>query len=256
MALRRGRVARRVIGFARTEATIRRAKAKGAVDDACTELCPDWLGLSDLVVIATPPLAVPKIAREIARICPGRLALTDVASTKSVIVRKVEQMLPDRISFVGAHPMAGSERSGIEAADPHLFDEAVCILTPTRKTNRVALGKVRRLWQGVGAQVRRMTPAQHDELVAQVSHVPHLAAVALTLLPPAGALKLSGNGFADTTRVAMGDPKLWEEVCSTNHAEISRSLDRYIAKLKDLRDSHSLQRELARAQRIRQGLRK
>ncbi len=231
MALRRRKIARRVIGFARHEATIRRAKAKGAIDDGCTELCPNGLSESDLVVIATPPSTVPAIARRVARLARGPLILSDVASTKAGIVRSVERALPGRASFVGAHPMAGSERSGIEAADARLFDGAICIVTPTSRTRPAALAKVVSLWRRVGCRVERLSPDRHDALVAQVSHVPHLAAAALTLFPERQALRLSGGGFADATRIALGDPSLWEEICRANPREIARALGQLISEL-------------------------
>lgn len=235
MALRRRKVARRVIGFARREAVLRQARARGAVDDGCTELCPDWLNESDLVVIATPPLTVPRIARQVARMARRPLILTDVASTKGQIVRSTERTLPRHVSFVGAHPMAGAERSGIEAADPRLFDGATCIVTPTARTRSAAQAKVASLWRRVGCRVLRMSPDRHDALVAQVSHLPHLAAAALALSPEPAALRLCGGGFADTTRIALGDPSLWEEICRTNSRQVGRALDRLISELSALR---------------------
>ncbi|MBI3323422.1 MAG: prephenate dehydrogenase/arogenate dehydrogenase family protein [Candidatus Omnitrophica bacterium] len=235
MALRRGRVARRVIGFSRREATIRRARARGAIDDGCTELCPDWLSESDLVVIATPPAAVPRVARQVARMARRPLILTDVASTKAEIVRSIERMLPRRVSFVGAHPMAGSERSGIEHADARLFDGATCIVTPTPRTRPAALARVASLWRRVGCRVECLSPERHDALVAQVSHVPHLAAVGLALFPERKALRLSAGGFADATRIALADPSLWEEVCRTNSRQVARALARLISELSAIR---------------------
>ena len=234
MALRRGKIARRVIGFSRREATLRRAKRRGAIDDGCTELCPDWLSESDLVVIATPPSTVPRIARQVARLARRPLVLTDVASTKAKIVRDVERALPSRISFVGAHPIAGSERSGIEAADARLFGGAACIVTPTPRTRPAAAARVAALWRRLGCRVERMSPARHDTLVAQISHVPHLAAVGLALFPEQRALRLSGGGFADATRIALGDPALWEEICRTNSREVGRALEQLIKELSAL----------------------
>lgn len=257
MALRKGHVARRVIGFSRSEATLRRAIARGAIDDGDTELCPEWLGESDLVVIATPPLTVAPVARKIAKITTGRLVLTDVASTKSMIVKEVERSLPARVSFVGAHPMAGSEKSGIAAADPALFRGAVCILTPTQSTSSAARARVSSLWRGVGARVVFMPAARHDALVAQISHLPHLVVAAMTRAPEQAALALAAGGFADATRIAAGDPALWEQIGRTNAREILKALDRLqreIASLKKLLHggrSRELRQFLAVAQRRR-----
>ncbi|MBI1953100.1 MAG: prephenate dehydrogenase [Candidatus Omnitrophica bacterium] len=235
LALRRGRAARRVIGFSRSEATLRRALARGAVDDGDTELCPNWLGQSDLVVIATPPLSVVPAARRIAKITTGKLILTDCASTKARIVREAERVLPGRISFVGGHPMAGSELSGIAAAQAGLFRGAVCVLTPSRRSPPSAVGKVSRLWRSLGARVVNLPPDRHDALVAQVSHAPHLAAAALVLAASPEALKLSAGGFRDATRVALSDPDLWGEIFSTNGPEVGRAVSRLIRELTRLK---------------------
>jgi prephenate dehydrogenase len=260
LALRRQKVARRVIGFSRHERTVRRAKASGAIDDGCTELCPEWLSESDLVVIATPPLSVAKVARRIAKITRDSLVITDVASTKSAIVKELERSLPPRVSFVGAHPMAGSEHSGIEAADPTLFHGAVCLVTPTRRTDAQALSKVYALWRRVGSRVVSLSPQRHDAVVAQISHLPHLAAVGLTLSVSPAALNLAAGGFSDTTRIALSDPALWRQICGMNRRALADALDQYLIRIGQLRDlltvddGAGLYRWFRTAQRKRQGL--
>lgn len=231
MAVRRRKLARCVIGFARTEATVRRAKARGAVDDGCTELCPDWLGSSDLVVIATPPLSVVPIARQVARLTSHRFILTDVASTKGQIISRLERILPSRISYIGSHPMAGSERSGVEAADPRLFEGAACILTRMSRTSSGALSKVASLWRKVGGRSMVLSPARHDALVAQVSHVPHLAAAGLVLGSRPESLDLAAGGFSDLTRIALSDPAMWNEICRTNRHELKKALEQFIGQM-------------------------
>jgi prephenate dehydrogenase len=130
--------------------------------------------------------------------------------------------------------MAGSERSGIEAADANLFQGATCIVTPTPRTPPSALAQVIRLWRSVGSRVVRLTPRRHDAWVAQISHLPHLVAVGLALTPSRPALKLSAGGFADTTRIALSDPALWSEICSTNRSEIRKALARFLSQMKAL----------------------
>ncbi len=262
MALKRGRIARSVIGFSRHERTIRRALARGAVNDADTELCPDWLGESDLVVIATPPLTVVPIAREIARLTTHRFVMTDVASTKAQIVRQLERSLPARISFVGSHPMAGSEKSGIEAAHQDLFNGAPCVVTRTSKTNRAALARVSALWRSVGGRPMVLDPSRHDALVARVSHLPHLTAVGLMLAAGKEPLILSAGGFADTTRIALSDPRMWREICLSNRKQITRALRAFRKEIERFEqlirrgDGAALSRLFASAQRKRRGLTK
>ena len=235
MALRKSKVAGRVIGFARHEQTVRRAKARKAVHDGDTELCPEWLGQSDLVVLAVPPEETVKMARQVARLTQHSFIMTDATSVKEPIVSSLESWLPPRIQFVGAHPMAGSEHSGIDAAEAGLFRGAPCVVTRTHKTNSVAEKKVFGLWKKLGCHVVTMDPKRHDSLVAQISHVPHLTAAALSLLPDDAALPLAGGGFADTTRVAASDPAMWEQICRMNRREILAGLERLIAGLISLK---------------------
>ncbi len=234
MALRRGRVAHRVIGFSRREATVRQAKARGAVNDGCTELCPDWLGESDLVVLAVPPEEVVRVAREVARLTSHSFLMTDVTSVKGPVVRALEKELPPRIRFVGSHPMAGSEKSGIEAARAALFEGAPCVVTRTPKADARAVAKTSSLWEAVGGETILMDPLRHDALVAQISHLPHLSAVGLILSADKAALKLCAGGFADTTRIALSSPALWREICLANREPIVRALSSFRKNLRKL----------------------
>lgn len=235
LALRRHGMARRVIGFSRHEKTVRRAIARGAVHDGDTELCPEWLGQSDLVVLAVPPDRVVPIAKQVAKLTKHSFLMTDAASVKAPIVQALEKALPRRIKFVGSHPMAGSEKSGIEAARGDLFRGAACIVTRTGRTDPKALQAVRRLWQRLGSRVVVMDPKRHDRLVAEISHVPHLVAAALMLMPEQQALPLAGGGFSDATRIAVSDPVMWEQICRMNRKEILSALERLVTGLNGLK---------------------
>ena len=235
LALRRRGIARRVIGFSRSEKTIRRAIARGAIHEGDTELCANWLGESDLVVLAVPPEEVVPMARRIARMTRHSFLMTDMTSVKGPIVGRLDKILPSRIRFVGSHPMAGSERSGIEAADAGLFRGAACVVTRTARTDPAALRRIGRMWRAVDAEVIVMDPRRHDRLVAQISHVPHLTAAALTLFPETAAMPLAGGGFADLTRVAESDPEMWDQICRMNRKEILAALNRLTAGLVKVR---------------------
>jgi prephenate dehydrogenase len=230
LALKRAGAARRIYGFSRHEATVRQAKRRGAITDGDTELCPDWLGESELVILAVPPEKVVPVAREVARLTKHSFVLTDAASTKGAIVAALDR-LPSRIAFIGSHPMAGSEKSGIEAAHGDLFEGAPCVVTPTRRTKKPAAAKAAALWRAVGGKPVFVNPAKHDELVARVSHLPHLAAVGLTLAAGNGSTRLSAGGFADTTRIALSNPAMWREICLSNRKEILRSLKAFRKEL-------------------------
>lgn len=256
LALRRRRVARRVVGVARRAATVAQARRAGAVDRGFVELAPA-VAEADLVVIATPPSTVVPLARQVAEATTQALILTDAASTKAGIVRGWQRALPARIAAVGSHPMAGSERSGIGAAAADLFDGTLCVLTPTPQTPARAVRAVGALWRAVGMRTMAMTPERHDAVVAMVSHLPHLAAASLVAAAAPDELKVAAAGFADTTRVALGDPSLWQDICLSNREAVLDALGRFERALIHLRqaiayrDAPELYDFLAAAQRRR-----
>jgi prephenate dehydrogenase len=176
----------------------------------------------------------------------------------------VAQLEPLFARFVGGHPMAGSERSGVAAASADLFDGARCVLTPTPNTDQGALEAVEGLWSALGASVVRMSPAAHDELVAVVSHVPHLVAAALVNAAADAtdgrALMLAAGGFRDTTRVASGPPDLWRDICLMNRGPVLAMLKSYLKEVESVRDAiergdgGALLAALSRARATRDGL--
>lgn len=256
LALRRHRVARRVVGVARRPATVAQARRIGAVDRGFLELAPA-VAEADLVVIATPPSTVVPLARQVAEATTHALIVTDTASTKAGIVRGWSRMLPARIAAVGSHPMAGSDRSGLGAASADLFDGTLCVLTPTRETPARAVRAVGALWRAVGMRMAALAPERHDAVVAMVSHVPHLAAASLVSAAAPDELRVAATGFADTTRVALGDPALWRDICLSNREAVLDALGRFERALVHVRqaiayrDAPELQKTLAAAQRCR-----
>src|SRR3989338_7054150 len=165
MAIRRRRLAATVVGLSRTSATLRRATQRGAIDVGTTDgrrAVQD----AELVVLATPvDVMVPSAVRLARWMRPGSV-LTDVGSTKTSVVSELQRRLPRHLACVGAHPLAGSEQRGIEAADARLFDGALCVLTPTSRTDARSLQRVKRLWQSLGARVVMMSPREHDRVLA------------------------------------------------------------------------------------------
>jgi prephenate dehydrogenase len=187
----------------------------------------------DLAVVATPVSEVAGAAR--VALTQARV-VTDVAGVKASVV---EAVASER--FVGGHPMAGSEQIGLDGADPDLFEGATWVLTPTAETDPAAFTVVREMATSLGAHVVAVSPADHDSLVAVVSHVPHLTAAALMTLASAGAedhasmLRLAAGGFRDMTRIAAGHPGIWPDICATNRDAILASLDGLIASLSHVR---------------------
>ncbi len=226
LALRARRLARRVVGVGRRQSSLDRAIALGAVDDATLDLRAG-VAEAELVVLATPVGAMVELARAAADAMPRGSLMTDVGSTKAQLVRALEEVAGGRFRYVGSHPMAGSEKHGVDEATPGLFDGALCFVTPTARTDPRALAAVTELWQALGTRVRRLDPAEHDRLLAFASHLPHLAAAALVNAVPPEALACGGPGLRDTTRVASGDPRMWADVCLQNRESILDALARF-----------------------------
>jgi len=227
----------------------------------------EWLGPEgvDLVVLATPAARVVEWLERLGVLGFGGV-VTDVASTKSAVIAAAEQHLGDRASFVGGHPMAGSERSGVEAADADLFRGSYYVLTPTPSTDVDAYRRVHALVSEFGCRVISVDAGSHDEAVAIVSHVPHVAASALVELAAGHAgqdgelLRLAAGGFKDTTRVAAGSPDLWTGICMDNADAVAGGVEELrdvlgeFAGMLRAGDSAGLREWLARAAEVRRSL--
>src|SRR5262249_32600977 len=138
--------------------------------------------------------------------------------------------------FIGSHPMAGAEKTGVLAASPELFKCAMCVVTPTKRSHRPALRKVEQLWKSVGGRALRLSPKAHDALVSQSSHLPHMVAVTLAasvLDPkrPKHVAALRANGFRDTTRIASGSPEMWRDIALANRRQLRAALDGFVREL-------------------------
>ena len=162
---------------------------------------------------------------------PAGCIVTDVGSTKGLVHRWAEKILPKNVYYVGSHPIAGSEQRGVEFARDDLFEKALCILTTTPKTNRKAVGTLWRFWSAIGCTIKIMTPVQHDRILAQVSHLPHITAVSLVNANNIEDLKFAGKGFIDMTRIASGPANIWVDVLLTNANNITKGIDRITAEL-------------------------
>lgn len=235
LALRKRGLARRVVGIGRRQSVLDRAVALGAVDQGTLDLAA---GVSDaeLMVLATPVGAMADLARAAKGSLPKGSVVTDVGSTKARLTREIEEIAGDAFRYVGSHPMAGSEKRGVEEAAAGLFEGALCFVTPTARTDPRGLSLVTELWQAVGARVRIINPTDHDRLVAGASHLPHLVAAALVNATPSEALMCVGPGFRDTTRVASGDPRMWVDVCLQNRERILDALRQFDREVHVLRD--------------------
>ena len=258
MAAKRRHLAREVVGLSRSRSTIREAVKRRAIDRGTTDP-REAVRNAELVILATPVDAIVPSATRLARLMRPGSILTDVGSTKARLVGTLTGSLPNRIAFVGAHPIAGSEQRGIAAACAELFDESCCIVTPTSRTSPRALSSVRRFWRALGCEVVAMSPARHDALLARTSHLPHLLAYSLSLTAP-GARVCTPRSFLDMTRIAKSDPDLWDDIVLTNREQLLAAIeafDRHWRKLRRLlvrRDRTALRRFLAQAKAHRDAL--
>ena len=191
---------------------------------------------ADLVVLCTSPRAIENSGPLLASLIPASTPVTDAGSVKARIVAALGESLGGR--FIGAHPMAGSEQSGISAARPDLFDGAACIVTPTPDSDPQALAAVRDFWNEAGCRVSEMSPAAHDMAVARISHLPHAVAAALVqaaLSKKPEVAALAGSGYRDTTRIAIGPEALWREIFLDNREALLSAISdmqTHVEKLK------------------------
>jgi prephenate dehydrogenase len=194
---------------------------------------------ADIVILATPIFAFEQMFEEMGEALASGCVVTDVGSTKALPHRWASRRLPKRVHYVGSHPIAGSEHRGVEYARDDLFEGALCILTTTKRTQRSAVGILRKFWTALGCRVRLMSPGEHDRVFANVSHLPHVAAVALINCSKADELEHAGKGFMDTSRIASGPANIWSDVLLANAGNVTRSIDRMIAELLKLRSAAS-----------------
>lgn len=262
LAARRRGLVEEIVGFGRGERNLRVARKERIVDRYFLreEEFPEGV---DLLILATPVQAVVPLADSfLPALEPGCL-VSDVGSAKAKIVREMEKLLPAEIPFVGAHPIAGSEQWGAQAAVPDLFSGRRCILTPTSHTDPDALRRISSFWRRAGARVEIMEPEVHDRILAVVSHLPHVLAYAMvnalgrTAVDSIDPRHYCGGGFKDFTRIAASRPEIWRDICLLNRRAIGKHLTGYIKELERLRrwirDGRGdlLQREFARANVIR-----
>ena len=222
-----------VVGYSHRPSTLERARALGILTESHQSARAAVRG-ADMVVLCTPVGTLAPLLAEIAGDLEKGAIVTDVGSTKRTVVESAERLLPPGSYFVGSHPMAGSEKRGLEFASPNLFAGAVCITTPTPLTDSIALDHVESFWKMLGMTVTRISPARHDQMLADVSHLPHALAAALVLMQEDQALELCGKGFLDLTRIAGGDAGLWRDILLDNHQNLRQSLKRLMQQLDHL----------------------
>jgi len=233
-ALKKHGLAKEIVGVSRRDEALAAAVQMQAIDQGTHDFKKAVVN-ADLVVLATPVHVVPVMFEKIAPHLKRGCVVTDVGSTKVSIIAAAKEKLPNAPFFVGSHPVAGSEKRGVEFSSEDLFQGATCLMTPTDETHRQAVERVKRMWTSIGAQVKTMTPEAHDQVLAYISHLPHVIAYALMATIPDEYLPLVGQGLKDTTRIAASSPEVWHDICFANAKNIMEALDACVANLGTLR---------------------
>lgn len=226
----------KVVGYTHRASTREKARQLSVATEI-SDCLKSSVSDADLVILATPICTFEETFREIGDVLPSGCIVTDVGSTKALAHRWAAKRLPNTIHYVGSHPIAGSEQRGVEFARDDLFNEAMCILTATKNTNLEARDSLATFWSKLGCFVKLMTPAQHDRIFANVSHLPHMTAAALINANTSEDLKFAGKGFIDTSRIASGPANIWSDVLLTNINNAVRGIDKIVGELEMLKQA-------------------
>ncbi|MBX7075513.1 MAG: prephenate dehydrogenase/arogenate dehydrogenase family protein [Pirellulales bacterium] len=234
LALRDRRLAERVVGIGRRAESLAAAQNIGAVTETTLDLAA---GVADaqLIVVCSPVDRIVEHVRAAAAACPPGALITDAGSTKGTIVAALDGALAREVTFVGSHPLAGSEKQGPTEAQADLFEGRLVVVTPGAHTREADRQRVAEFWESLGARVMAMSPAAHDRAVAASSHLPHLVAAALADAVPLAAHPVTAGGFRDTTRVAAGDAELWTQILLDNREAVLAALTPFEETLTALR---------------------
>jgi prephenate dehydrogenase len=222
-----------ITGYDINRQSLADASAAEVIDVGTVDLRTACEG-NDAILLCLPIAQSIHILGELAPFLAPEACITDVCGTKRSIVDAAARLLPKGVHFVGAHPMAGRELSGFAAARADLFEGAECLLTPIAQTDSAALANVEAMWRSLGARTRQLPPEDHDRLVAQISHFPHLLASALMTAVTDQAMAISGPGFRDVTRIAASDGALWRDILLDNADEVRRCITHFRTQLDEV----------------------
>lgn len=245
-AIKKHKLSREIVGYGRNEEELQKAVSLGVVDRSAASVA-EAVKNADLIILAVPMGAFEKLFHEMSDSMLPNVIITDVGSAKASVVSAAKAAfgaLPE--GLVPAHPIAGKEKSGVEASLDSLFENRRTIVTPTENSSDVAVAAVTALWEGIGAEVVIMTPEHHDQVLAATSHLPHLLAFSLVdtlskMQEHSEIFQFSAGGFRDFTRIASSDPVMWRDICLYNKKAILTVLKQYERQLKALESAISSQ---------------
>jgi prephenate dehydrogenase len=260
---RKQRLAARVVGLGRTQANLDVALKRGIVDAAARDAARA-ARRADLIVLAVPIVTMRATLEAVLPHCAPDAIITDVGSVKGWVVRELEPLIPAGMALVAAHPVAGKETTGAGAADAALFKDRRVIITPSPRSTPEAIDKVERLWKATGANVERMTPVMHDEILARASHLPQIVSTVLAAALEGEtvegrlAAEWGAGGLRDTTRLAASSWEMWRDIFATNRDAIARALRLYGAafaefeRALDAGDADALERLFTGGRRLKE----
>lgn len=262
IAARERGLANRIVSWSRRTETRANCLSQSWCDDVfdCPEAACEG---SRLVIVCTPVQTIVPLLTRVAKGLSSKALITDVGSTKSQICREAKGVDLGDATFIGSHPMAGSAQTGMAHARGDLFEDAVCMVTPLEDTPPAEAGRIAAFWEALGMQVTHVSPERHDEIVAHISHLPHLLASALCSFlakRDSGWKGLAGKGLFDTTRIASGDPELWRQILESNREEVVRAINGLEEELHQIKsalineDTASLKQRLERGKHYRDQL--
>ncbi len=230
--IKKNKLAAEVVGVSQHKTSLELALKMKAIDRGSLSL--DIIKGADLLILATPVDSIIASSRQIQKVAGKNCLVTDVGSTKLKIVAHLEKIFAN---YVGAHPLAGSEKRGIVNANANIFKGSLVILTPTAKTRGNALAKIKKLWIEAGAKLAFLSPEEHDRILSFTSHLPHAVAFSLINSVPLSLFKFASGGLKDTTRIAASSPLLWKGVFLTNKIALLKSINLFEKNLKKIKSA-------------------
>ena len=247
------------VGYSHRESTRRKSRQLN-VAHGIAETLEEAVTDADIVILATPIMTFEGYFKDIGPYLKPGCVVTDVGSTKSLVHRWAAKNLPKSVFFAGSHPIAGSEKRGVEYARDDLLTTARCIVTRTAKTHANAIELLTEFWTTLGCNVISLNPTQHDRIFGLISHLPHVAAAALVNASDMEDMKFAGKGFIDTSRIASGPADVWMDIVLTNHKTIALGIDRLIRQLTAMKkavarqDAAAIQKLLEKARVKREAM--
>lgn len=240
-ALKQAGFTGKITGVVRSEAKARQAIEQGVVDSTTLDLA-EAAANCDLIMLAVPMLSMKQQLDIIAPVIQPHTIVTDAGSVKQPFINDARSTLPYLNRVVPGHPIAGKEKSGLDAVDPDLYREHRILLTPLAETDTDAIDAVTALWEQTGGMVESLTPAHHDEVLAATSHLPHVLAFAMVDMlasrqENAEIFRYAAGGFRDFTRIASGDPVMWRDICLTNKEPMGKAIEELEAHLNVLKNA-------------------